>query len=588
MGPIRFFLATIYGFTVILLLKKSIILSEPLSNFDCHYFNNTECDQEKKNANSGINYINSPRCQERSQTCSLQLANTRTNELGSRLWPQLDGKKIIDSSHSPFLDPAHATDGSTLNITQLQPTCFVVWSNETTPNNGYTLKVMNKGCWAESKDCNEKDCVDERPPSRSIRFCCCRGHLCNAKFRLEPLISSPITNTTTVEPQFVWIISGSVTSLVIVTLFLSICFYYRRKRFRSLNGSQYEMPNHDDTVRVPLQLNATNDKNGVIDLNKVELICQLASGRYGNVHRGRAQLLATNEDIEVAVKISSPQEFQSLQNEQQVYCLPQMKHNNILKFYCSEKKIDNDGLNFSLWLLTEYMELGSLHDYLKSHTITWTELLFIAQGIACGMQHLHEDIIATNDQARKPAVAHRDFKSKNVLLKPNLTPCVADFGLAYIFYPDQPVSTKHGQIGTRRYMAPEILGGSIGFTADAFIKIDMYAVSLVMWELISRCVISDSIRPTEPYMLPFEREAGPMPTTETMQKIVCLEHKRPILKEEWRYNPETELFCKSIEESWDNDPEARSSAANIYERVKKMLSKYPNKDECEGIGDDLE
>ena len=43
------------------------------------------------------------------------------------------------------------------------------------------------------------------------------------------------------------------------------------------------------------------------------------------------------------------------------------------------------------------------------------------------------------------------------------------------------------QVGTKRYMAPEILQGSITFKAEAFIATDVYALGLVMWELISRC-----------------------------------------------------------------------------------------------------
>lgn len=75
-----------------------------------------------------------------------------------------------------------------------------------------------------------------------------------------------------------------------------------------------------------------------------------------------------------------------------------------------------------------------------------------------GLMHLHEEIHPTKGDGSKikPAIAHRDFKSKNVLLKSDLTACVADFGLALVFKPDVPIGDTHGQVGTRRYMAPEV------------------------------------------------------------------------------------------------------------------------------------
>ena len=47
------------------------------------------------------------------------------------------------------------------------------------------------------------------------------------------------------------------------------------------------------------------------------------------------------------------------------------------------------------------------------------------------------------------------------------------------------------QVGTRRYMAPEVLEGAINFNRDAFLRIDMYACGLVLWELLSRCSAAD-------------------------------------------------------------------------------------------------
>ncbi len=43
------------------------------------------------------------------------------------------------------------------------------------------------------------------------------------------------------------------------------------------------------------------------------------------------------------------------------------------------------------------------------------------------------------------------------------------------------------QVGTRRYMAPEVLEGAINFQRDAFLRIDIYAFALVSWEVMSRC-----------------------------------------------------------------------------------------------------
>jgi serine/threonine protein kinase len=77
--------------------------------------------------------------------------------------------------------------------------------------------------------------------------------------------------------------------------------------------------------------------------------------------------------------------------------------------------------------------------------LTWNELLKISVTMCRGLAFLHDEIEIA-EKGHKPAVAHRDFKSKNVLLRPDLTACIADFGLAHVFYPSVPVGTCHGQV----------------------------------------------------------------------------------------------------------------------------------------------
>ena len=89
---------------------------------------------------------------------------------------------------------------------------------------------------------------------------------------------------------------------------------------------------------------------------------------------------------------------------------------------------------------------GSLCDYLKSRTVSYDELCRIAYSMASGLAHLHEELPQKGTLDIKPAVAHRDFKSKNVLIKSDLTACIADFGLGHIFVPGEAVGDTHPQV----------------------------------------------------------------------------------------------------------------------------------------------
>ena len=57
----------------------------------------------------------------------------------------------------------------------------------------------------------------------------------------------------------------------------------------------------------------------------------------------------------------------------------------------------------------------------------------MAYSIADGLQYLHTEISTGSEISSKPEIAHRDIKSKNILVKDDLTCCIADFGLAVRF-----------------------------------------------------------------------------------------------------------------------------------------------------------
>ena len=106
-----------------------------------------------------------------------------------------------------------------------------------------------------------------------------------------------------------------------------------------------------------------------------------------------------------------------------------------------------------------------------------------------GLSHLHTELPGTTG---KPAIAHRDIKSRNILVKQNLECCIADFGLAVMKDANGLSLPTNPRQGTKRYMAPEILNESMNMERfESFKQADIYSLGLVMWEICRRCVLKD-------------------------------------------------------------------------------------------------
>lgn len=425
--------------------------------------------------------------------------------------------------------------------------CFATWKNVSG-----VIQVVKQGCWLDDVNCYDRNECVEKKDAPEVFFCCCEGSMCNEKFFYVPdgnQTPIPTTNKpVTPKPPVLTTLMYSLVPIMAVTAIILFSFWmYRHHKLAY------------PPVLVPTQDPGPLPPSPILGQKPLQLLEIKARGRFGCVWK--AQLLSEF----VAVKIFPIQDKQSWQNEYEIYTLSGMRHENLLHFLGAEKRGSN--MDMELWLITAYHEKGSLTDYLKANVLSWSELCVIAQSMSRGLAYLHEDIPGHKD-GHKPAVAHRDFKSKNILLKSNLTACLADFGLALRFEAGKSPGDTHGQVGTRRYMAPEVLEGAINFQRDAFLRIDMYALGLVLWELASRCKAADG--PLDEYSLPFEEEVGQHPSLEDMQEVVVHKKLRPTLRECWQKHAGLVLLCETIEECWDHEAEARLSAGCVEERVVQM------------------
>ena len=128
----------------------------------------------------------------------------------------------------------------------------------------------------------------------------------------------------------------------------------------------------------------------------------------------------------VAVKIFFSHNEDSWKHEADIYRTCMLRHSNILGFIAADMKDDNESIQ--LWLVTDLHQNGSLFEYLNDRQLSNEEAIVLAKSLATGLAFLHEDVKAKD--AYKPAIAHRDLKSRNILVKLDGECCVGDLGMA--------------------------------------------------------------------------------------------------------------------------------------------------------------
>ncbi|XP_044273757.1 activin receptor type-1 isoform X2 [Varanus komodoensis] len=421
-------------------------------------------------------------------------------------------------------------------------------------NNG--AKVYQKGCFRVYEQ-GKMTC--KTPPSSDQAVECCQGDLCNMN----------ITAQLPTKVVMVLIIFSALGVLIIRKV--------QQRYMERLNSRDAEYGTiegliasnvGDSTLADLLDHSCTSGSGSGLPFlvqrtvaRQITLLECVGKGRYGEVWRGQWQ------GENVAVKIFSSRDEKSWFRETELYNTVLLRHENILGFIASDMTSRNSSTQ--LWLITHYHEMGSLYDYLQLTTLDTVSCLRIVLSIASGLAHLHIEIFGTQG---KPAIAHRDLKSKNILVKKNGQCCIADLGLAVMHSQstNQLDVGNNPRVGTKRYMAPEVLDETIQVDCfDSYKRVDIWAFGLVLWE-VARRMVSNGI--VEDYKPPFYDVVPNDPSFEDMRKVVCVDQQRPNIPNRWFSDPTLTSLAKLMKECWYHNPSARLTAL----RIKKTLTKIDN------------
>ncbi|XP_034111032.1 activin receptor type-1 isoform X2 [Drosophila albomicans] len=514
-------------------------------------------------------------------------------EVDMELPPNINGKAMPAIPQNSVLThprlKCYACEPPCLDRNEHAHTCqnaIQCWKSRTRDAVG--KEQVSRGCTTSPDQvqliCNQNALNTEK----FINVACCASDYCNGGDfpKLPPFVSESgdVTVITADSSNISKMTAAILGPFLVITLvgFVAVFFMRRSHRKRLAATRTKQDPESyvvndgllratsagDSTLREYLQHSVTSGSGSGLPLlvqrtlaKQVTLIECIGRGKYGEVWRGHWH----GESI--AVKIFFSRDEESWKRETEIYSTVLLRHENILGFIGSDMTSRNSCTQ--LWLMTHYYPLGSLFDHLNRNALSHNDMIWISLSIANGLVHLHTEIFGTEG---KPAMAHRDLKSKNILVTSNGTCVIADFGLAvtHSHVTGRLDMGNNPKVGTKRYMAPEVLDESIDLECfEALRRTDIYAFGLVLWEVCRRTI---SCGIAEEYKVPFYDVVPMDPSFEDMRKVVCIDNYRPSIPNRWSSDSLLAGMSKLMKECWHQNPNVRLPALRIKKTIHKLAS----------------
>uniref|UniRef100_A0A8C4EUR7 TGF-beta receptor type-2 n=1 Tax=Dicentrarchus labrax TaxID=13489 RepID=A0A8C4EUR7_DICLA len=435
-------------------------------------------------------------------------------------------------------------------------------------------------------DYNSSTCVmkEKNTTTGMAHFCSCtEEEECNDILLFSPSEYTKLAfvDPTPDDPLVSVILVSLLPLLVMVTVVVGMVYWYRAYRQRVLNqewesSTKKRKPKAGgldcsdacaimmDDDRSDSSSTRANSLNHNTEPLPIELDLLVGKGRFAQVYKGKLKQTTSDQFETVAVKIFPYEEYASWKNEKDIFSDTDLRHENILHFLTAEeRKVEKQ-----YWLITAFHPRGNLQEHLTRNVISWEELQVLGSSLARGVAHLHSDRLPCGRP--KVAIVHRDLKSSNILVKNDLTCCLCDFGLGLRLDSSLSVDdlANSGQVGTARYMAPEVLEARLNLeNIESFKQTDIYSMALVLWEMTSRCEAIGEVKDYEPAYGSKVREH---PCVESMKDNVLRDRGRPEISDSWLQHQGVAVICATIMECWDHDPEARLTAHCVAERINEL------------------
>ncbi|HMK08324.1 MAG TPA: protein kinase, partial [Anaerolineales bacterium] len=236
------------------------------------------------------------------------------------------------------------------------------------------------------------------------------------------------------------------------------------------------------------------------------IIEQLGQGGMATVYKAYHAAL----DRYVAIKVLHPAFLQDpnflKRFQREAKAVARLEHPNIVPVY------DFAEHNGQPYLVMKYIEGDTLKARLRSASLPIAEGLRIVEATGAALSYAH-----------RRGVLHRDIKPSNILLSPDGSITLADFGLARMGEAGESTLSADVMLGTPQYISPEQARGEKSLDAGT----DIYSFGVVLYEMVVGQVPFNA---DTPFSIIHDHIYKPLPIPSKVNPRVPGEVERVLLK----------------------------------------------------------
>ncbi len=302
------------------------------------------------------------------------------------------------------------------------------------------------------------------------------------------------------------------------------------------NAFDSEMPTlTDSSAGAANTMSSMQTTDGRVRIGNYQILQEIGRGGMGVVYRARQASLSRIVALKMILAGEHAGLLERARLRIEAQAAAQLMHPNVVQIF---EIGEHEGLPF---LAMEYVAGGNLTRTLRSmpQAFRWSARMTETMARAIHVAH-------------QRGIVHRDLNPSNILIAPDGTPKISDFGLAKFLVNDKGISINGVLLGTPSYMAPEQVssnGKTIGPATD------VYALGALLYEMLTGAAPFRGFTPMETLCQVMEAELVP-PSR--------LRHGVP---------EDLETICLKCLE---RDPARRySSAEDLAEDLRRYLENQP-------------